>query len=408
MRVLDILILSFRQLKERKLRSILTVLAIAVGVITIIALSAQVEGVSQSITAELNKLGPDTVMVTVRGKTLFTDVDVARLNELEGVFTVTPMMNMPVSVTGTEDSISLIGVASLDLISLLGEVKLQDGNMYYDAPAPQVLIGHSVAIDEAGQTRYKVGQPILVQLQKKPIMMTVVGVLDTYGASLTIQADNSIFVPIEYVKTLSRSGAYTIIMVQAESIDEVDKIVELIGYVFGGRASVTSIKQITQSVISITSQINLLLLGIAGTSFIAAGLGTFNIMMISVLERVREIGILKSVGMKDKGVLILYITQGILVGLFGSLTGLGLGVIVANALSVVLRGFGMGAGPGMGAGAGAGAGQPSNMMTSYTPVISLTYIGIATAVSIAVTLLSSAYPAWKASRLNPVEALRYE
>ncbi len=411
MKASDILVLSLRQLKERKLRSILTILAIAVGVTSIIALSAQVEGVSQSITGELEKLGPDTVMVTVRGTTLFTDADVIRLKELEGVSEVTPILGTRVSVTGIDDPVSLVGVASSDLVSLLGEVKLLDGSMYFDAPAPQALIGYSVAKDEIGQTRYEVGQPILVQMGQRPIMMTVVGVLDTYGALLTIQPDDAIFIPIDYVKTLSSSGTYTIIMVQAESTEKVDLIVELIGYIFGGRASVTSIKQITGTVISITSQINLLLIGIAGISFIAAGLGTFNIMMISVLERVREIGILKALGMKDKGVLALYLTQGLLAGLFGSLAGLGLGAIVAYAIPIILGGLMAGAGPENSIGANDGQSMGAgfrNIRLSYTPAISLTYLGIATAMSIAVTLLSSAYPAWKASRLNPVEALRYE
>ena len=407
MRASDILVLSSRQLKERRLRSILTILAIAVGVTTIIALSAQVEGVREAIIQNLAILGPETVIVQAQGTMPFTDADVSRLKGLESVSNVTPLLIMNVRVTGLEDPVNLVGISSLDLASLLGEVRLLDGSVYLDVPAPQALIGYTVAIDEVGQTRYEAGQPILVQIRERPIMMTVVGVLDDYGTMLMIQPENSVFIPVDYVKTLVRGGGYRIIMVEAVSAEHVDQLVEIIGYVFGGRASVTSLKQITETVISTTSQINLLLIVIAGTSFIAAGLGTFNIMMISVLERVREIGILKALGMKDKGVLSLYMIQGVLIGALGSLVGVAFGFAVAYIIPLLLGGFMTGAGPGGDPGAGhAPAGAAASM--SFTPVVSVSNIGVAVSISIAVTLLSSLYPAWRASRLRPVEALRYE
>jgi len=123
MRPSDTLSLSMRQLKERKLRSVLTVLAIAVGVTSIIALSAQVEGVKEGITRSLEVLGPDTIMVTLQSGMIFTDADVARVRGLEGVSSVTPMMAISVKVSGIEDRVSLIGISSYDLAGYLGETK---------------------------------------------------------------------------------------------------------------------------------------------------------------------------------------------------------------------------------------------------------------------------------------------
>lgn len=418
MRLSDVLALSLRQLRERRLRSVLTVLAIAVGVTSIIALSAQVEGIKESITQSLQVLGPDTVMVMSgfgAGQRSFTDADVVRVGSLDGVARVTPTKNMRATVVGTEDSVSVVGVSSLDLASLLGGVNLLEGSLYRDVAAPQALLGYDIAVDESGQLTFRVGQPILFQAGQRSITMTVVGILDTYGSSAIVQPDDSVYISREYMRLLEGGGGYSSLLVKARSAEEVDRVTELIGYVFGGNAVVMSVKQITAIVVSITSQVNLLLLAIAGTSFIAAGLGTFNIMMISVLERVREIGILKALGMKDKGVLTLYMTQGLLLGLFGSLAGLGLGAVTAYALPIILSGaFSMGGVSGQTSGiptgqnGGMGAMGGMGIMSSYTPVIGSTYLGISVGVSLVVALLSSIYPAWKASKMSPVDALRYE
>jgi putative ABC transport system permease protein len=411
MNLLDILLLSWRQLKQRKSRSILTILAIAVGVTSIIALSSQVEGVQQEIVQSLQTLGPENIMVTMRGLTLFSDADVVRLASLDGVSTVTPVVTTNVKVLGRDDSITLMGVSSIGLENVLGEVKLSAGSLYLDVPAPQVVIGSKIAVDDLGETQYVVGQPLLIQAASTPKTMSVIGILDDYGSSLIFQPDITILMPLEYIKTLMSRSGYTLIVVKAESPETIDQISEQIGYVFGDRASVTSIKQISNTVVSITSQINILLVGVVSISFIAAGLGTFNIMMISVLERVREIGILKAIGMKDKSVLTLYMSQGLFIGIIGSLTGLGLGTAVAFIIPLLLggmEGFRSTSGSNAASGQSNGFGPPAGMSFAYTPLISIQYVIIAFIVSILISLLSSAYPSWKAARMKPIDALRYE
>ena len=412
MNLLDIVTLSWRQLKQRKSRSILTILAIAVGVTSIIALSSQVGGVQQEIVQSLETLGPENIMVTVRSTTLFTDADVIRLASLKDVAAVTPVINTNVEVFGLDEPVTLMGVSTLGLVNVLGEIKLSTGSLYTDVLAPQVVIGSKIAVDDLGVTHYVVGQPMVIQAASTPNTLAVVGILDEYGSSLIFQPDKTILMPLAYMKTLMRRSGYTLIIVTAENPENIEQITEQIGYVFGDRAGVTSIKQISDTVVTITSQINIMLVGVVSISFIAAGLGTFNIMMISVLERVREIGILKAIGMKDRGVLTLYMSQGLFIGIFGSIMGLGLGTAAAFIIPLLLAGMGDFVPPDPGSNTPsrqpAGFGPSGNMSFAYTPLISLQYVVVAVVVSIVIALLSSAYPSWKAARMKPIEALRYE
>lgn len=364
--------------------------------ISIVTLSSHAEGMRASLIFNLEKLGPTTILIIPSGASSLTDADVARLSTLPDVSKVMPTLRMSTKVPGIDDPVTLIGLSSTDLLDILGELRFVEGGIYVNAPTPQAVVGYNIAYDPAtGKKQYDAGGLILISIGGTSVPLTIVGVLDTYGSVATVSPDESIFIPMEFLKKATLTSGYNILIVKIRDAESVEQATETLKNVYGGRANVLAVQQISRIITQIVSQFNVLLISIASTSFIAAGLGTFNIMMISVLERVREIGILKALGMRDRQVLILYVNQGVLIGLMGSLLGLAVGMVITHSLPTIF------AAPEL-------LPEARRIIPTYSPVVSPTYTLLSVAVSLVVTLVSTAYPAWKASKLRPVEALRYE
>jgi putative ABC transport system permease protein len=145
------------------------------------------------------------------------------------------------------------------------------------------------------------------------------------------------------------------------------------------------------------------LVGIAAISLLVAGIGIMNIMIVSLIERTREIGILKALGMKSRTVLTIFLGESVIIGLIGAVLGIGLGWVLANIVAIIFSGGGPFAGIGGGQAAGVGAGG-MDIIPVLTPTVLVGALGF----GIGVSVIFALYPAWRASKLKPVEALRYE
>jgi putative ABC transport system permease protein len=176
-------------------------------------------------------------------------------------------------------------------------------------------------------------------------------------------------------------GEYTEIQVLAESVEVVDSVVESIENEFGDDVSVMTAASAQEMVSSILGTMQAVLGGIAGISLLVAGVGIINTMTISVMERTREIGVLKAIGAKSRDVLIMFISEAVLTGIMGGAIGAISGFVLAKAV-----------------------GNWINLPTAMSLDLSVLVVGFA----VITCVLSGLYPAWRASNLNPVEALRYE
>jgi ABC-type antimicrobial peptide transport system permease subunit len=418
MRLADILFISFTHLKERKLRASLTILGIIIGIASIIALVSQTAGISASITGTLEKLGPTTIMVTSTNPRLLrlTDVEMFKIKEVPGVVEVIPITfdRVSIQVSGETQQITLIGINSINLNNLVGEVKLSEGIMYSDSIVPQAVIGSNIAKNIG----IIIGQPLVAQRGNSFISVQVVGILSSYGASAFLSVDDSIFIPIDAASSMFNKLSYDMVFVKAESVESVNTVLEYLQAIYGNDIRTISVAQLSQTVSSIISSLSLFLGGIAAISLSVAGVGIMNIMFVSVLERTREIGVLKAIGFKNRDVLFIFLSEAVIIGILGGI----LGVVAGGALSYLVpyilssmmsRSMGsaqvrttqiraVGSPPVMGA-------MPMQTQSlSYTPIVSMDMVAISIFLAVAVSIVSGLLPAWRASRVDPIKALRYE
>ena len=193
---------------------------------------------------------------------------------------------------------------------------------------------------------------------------------------------------------------YSGVYVLANSPDEVAIAQAGVQEYFGTNARIMSAQSMLETVQSITNQLTFFMGGIAAVSLFVAGVGITNTMFVSIMERTREIGILKAIGYKARSILTMFLAEASITGIIGGMLGTITGMLLSFLLSGGLGGMRVG-GPMMG-----GARASSSM--GFTPVITPNLITFSLLFPIGISIVAGLYPAWRASRLNIVLALKYE
>jgi putative ABC transport system permease protein len=232
----------------------------------------------------------------------------------------------------------------------------------------------------------------------------VVAVLKEVGGfGIGGPSDSSIYIPISQAQSFFGTDECSQIIVKLKNSDKatIDNVSKAITDAFSNQVSVMSATAMLNTLSSVFSVIELFLAGIAAISLLVAGIGIMNIMIVSLMERTREIGILKALGMKGRTVLLIFLFESVIIGLIGSVIGIGLGWGVANLVMVIFSG---------GASFGNLRGNQTGSFggVTITPLLTPTVTVLALLFGVGVSVIFAIYPAWRASKLKPVEALRYE
>ncbi len=428
----DIFSYAFGSIRLRKLRAALTILGIVIGITAIVALLSIGEGFQVGITSQFERgFALDVLTVTPgrgfgfgqggafgssSGGSEFYLIlnDTQAIKGVTGVKQSTALISKTVSVySGTTTlPVSAVGINFVEYSEVYSTTFLTDSGSIPSNPANDtIIIGSRIADPwKNGTIIAKVGDDIALTWTTGPITKPitkrytfhVAAVLREIGGfSISGPSDNQVYIPVSTAQTVFETDQIGQILIQTADTRQttIDSVTKDIESLFDNKVTVISPKAMLGTFSSILSTIQLFLVALAGISLVVAGIGIMNIMIVSVIERTREIGILKALGMKNQTVLVIFLNEAALIGLLGSLIGIGLGWGLSN---IVTR-FGL-------AMMGGAAGGNGGAMRSFTitPVLTPTVFSGALAFGVATSILFGLYPARRASKLNPVDALRQE
>ena len=425
MKATDIFSYAFSAIKLRKLRAGLTTLGVVIGIAAIVALLSFSQGLQNTITAQLQKgFATNTLIVSPRsglsGETSFPLLvsDTQRIDAIgENVSTSVAIMQKTCFINSSMGRTFTVNIIGVDfskyrrIYETTFVVASGKGEIPTDPENDSVVIGArihdpwqngTIIVDVGDTVNITWTKRVGMSFQNKTYTGRIVAVLNEIGGiNIGGPSDLGIYIPIQQAQSFFETDECNaiIVLLKDDNKATIDGVSEAIKEKFNNQFSVTSATAVLDIISAVFSNVEFFLAGIAGISLLVAGVGIMNIMIVSLMERTREIGILKALGMKNRTVLLIFLSEAIIIGLMGAAIGIASGWALAN---IVAR-LGLVGGRIQGGNQAALAAQ-----ISITPVLTPTVFLGAFAFGLIVSVIFALYPAWRASKLKPVEALRYE
>ena len=381
---------ALKNIVSNKLRSSLTMLGLIIGIMSVILLVGIGTGATTNVTSSVKSLGTGTLTVSINSEsdTTLEYEQIDDLKKISNIEMISPYKNVSGTVSkGTTTSRGASILATIPEYINVMNLKIEAGrllsNIDIENMSKVCLIGNSLTDTLFENTKIKdiVGQTISIDGDK----YTVIGVLTKTGSSMGNNVDNNIIIPFTTAKYLGSDTSINNLYVKVEDEKLIDMTTKQIENYLGRNLSiesdyysVTSQDSMLDTMSDITSTLSLLLGGIASISLIVGGIGVMNVMLVSVTERTKEIGIRKALGAKRRDILVQFLVESLILCILGGTIGVLLGIGVGT----ILQTFGFN-------------------FNSSSGIIIISFIA-----SSLIGLIFGIFPAYKAAKLNPIEALR--
>ncbi len=408
MRTVDILRETYTSLSANKTRSSLTILGIVIGIASVIAMVSIGTGASNTISSSIESLGSNLIMVMPgqsrggpgfgafggRGgaKTLTQADEEAIVQQVANIAAIDPEVNGRYQITakGTNTNTSVTGVTSA--YTRVRNMDIDEGSFITDqhtaSAAKVAVLGPTTRDDLFGVGAEAVGQSIRIN----GLEFKVIGITKSKGGTGFGNQDDVIFIPVTSAQRYMSGDQYlSTIAIQAQNTGEMTQVQSDITTLLLTRHKISDPTQADFTVLNqndilatasgVTATLTYLLAAIGGISLLVGGIGIMNMMLTTVTERTKEIGLRKAIGAKNKDISTQFLAEAIAFTLIGGVIGIALGWLISYGI---------------------------NLTGTVKTSVSLSSVLLAFGVSAATGIIFGYYPARKASQMNPIEALRYE
>ena len=407
--IMQTIAMAFSAVRGNKIRSVLTMLGVIIGVLSVVVLIGIGQGTTADVTSSIEGMGTNLLTVSIsnrqsgamgrnapsrtspggsapsgqqRGTVVLTMDDILGLEEDESIAAISPTVggNLTAKAGNVNDNVSVMGV--LPSYAQIRNIGVQEGRYIIqhdvDNRSAVCIVGTEIATAFFGNTNV-VGNTL--RIEGRPFK--IAGVLESKGSS----DDSMVILPFTLAQRMLESttiSSFYASAVDADHVSQAQTVIE--NYLFKRYSNTNSYSVMNQSemlstINETTATLTMMLGGIAAISLLVGGIGIMNIMLVSVAERTKEIGIRKAIGARRRDILLQFLIEAVIISGAGGLLGLGLGYALLEILGRLL---------------------------DMTMVFSSGVVQLALGFSMAVGVLFGSYPAAKAAKLRPIEALRYD
>jgi putative ABC transport system permease protein len=384
--------MAIKSIVSNKGRSFLTMLGVIIGVASVIAAVGYAQGSTSSITSSISSLGTTLINITINGRGSNRTVSYTELEQLQQqnsnlIGNIAPTVSMTGKVKSTDQSSSTTIIGTSAAYATIESLTVQSGRFLSDLDVEnntKVAVVGTAVINNIFDGEDPVGKTIKIVGQQ----FKVVGVLTETDSGTTGGDDDKVIIPIYPAEVLNNSASVSSYVANATSEDTVDQAVTILeNYltsIFSSSSTyrVSDMSSVRSTLSSVTGAMTMMLAGIAAISLLVGGIGTMNIMLVSVTERTREIGIRKAIGAKKRNILFQFVIEALIITGLGGALGVLFGV---GIIKFVIGGLNL---------------EPE----VYSP----TWIIVSFGFSLVIGLVFGIGPAKKAADLNPIDALANE
>jgi len=395
--------MSFKVLTERKTRAVLTIIGISLGPFALVMISSVINGYGDYVISQVEGLGQNVIVLFPSTGYKFSESDLDTIRSLRGVKRAEPFYSIQGQVRiGSETRGVLVYAIPVEVVfeSIRG-LEVLKGSIPSESDYLKALIGYKIAHSDDNSVIYDVGDVITVtylratsgRSEVRRVSIVVSGVLKEFGGAFILSPDTTVILPLQAGSRLLGLNDWSGIYVLVESSDFVPQVLKEIQKTYRGVADIISFQSIANVINSVIGAMNFISFAASLSAFAVAVSGVAATMITSVVERTREIGVLKALGFRDSQVLLMILAESIVMSIIGGIIGIVLGVIGAHALASI--GFEVRA-------------SVQTIVIRAPTKIAVTGILRATALTLLVGIAGGVFPAYRAAKVPPAVALRYE